>query len=163
VKTAPPKAASVQYAGPVLSFSCTVAAVAEYAGQPESEIRKLAECAADFMKHVPAEDWDSVVSRSLAIEKERKQQARDAEKRKADQRIAAATGTFAPAPAPSSGSQVKETKPQQASAGSRQKKSAAKSTDPGIKTTANPFAALGGDDDEEDPDGFTTVKKTKKR
>jgi hypothetical protein len=139
----------------VLSFGCTVAAMAEHLQSAENEVRAHAESTAELKKMVTADVWEQIEQRSVQIEKQRIQAARDAEKQKAARMIAKVTkeshpvqmSDFARKPAPSAPAAAK--KPPTLSKAAP------------IKTSANAFAALAGNDG--DDDGFAVVKGKKKR
>jgi len=67
---------------PVLSYSCTCAAVAQVLGIKVSAAEDLASSSKEFAEHLSAEQWERVQERSVAIEKERKEKQREAEKKK---------------------------------------------------------------------------------
>merc|ERR1712217_183522 len=69
---------------PVLSYICTCIAVAEYLGVPQEEVESIARESSDFKSNFEREPeaWDWIVKRSLAIEKERREEQKDAERRK---------------------------------------------------------------------------------
>lgn len=66
----------------VLSYACTVAAVAEICGISEAEARAMASSSLEFADHLEVDAWQLVQDRSVAIEKERREKQREDEKRK---------------------------------------------------------------------------------
>mmetsp|Transcript_98220 Transcript_98220/g.194563 ORF Transcript_98220/g.194563 Transcript_98220/m.194563 type:complete len:463 (+) Transcript_98220:70-1458(+) len=67
---------------PVLSYACTVAAVAEICGISQEEARNMAATSLDFVEQLEEDAWGLVKERSLAIEKERAEKQKEAEKKK---------------------------------------------------------------------------------
>ena len=77
----------------VLSYSCTVAAVAEHLGISEDKARDLADSSSGFAKHLQGEAWARVQERSLAIEKEKKEAEKEKEKRRQEKALRKVDGT----------------------------------------------------------------------
>lgn len=69
-------------AGPVLSYSCTCAAVAEHLGIKEDQAKAMASSSSEFSPHFTPDVWTKIQDRSLAIERAQREQKREAEKRK---------------------------------------------------------------------------------
>lgn len=67
---------------PVLSYACTVAAVKEICGISEEQAKSMAATSLDFMEQLEDDAWALVKERSLAIEKDRRDKQREAEKKK---------------------------------------------------------------------------------
>mmetsp|Transcript_100274 Transcript_100274/g.259251 ORF Transcript_100274/g.259251 Transcript_100274/m.259251 type:complete len:427 (-) Transcript_100274:40-1320(-) len=150
---------------PVLSYSCTCAAVAEVLGIKVSAAEDLASSSSEFAEHLSYEQWERVQERSLAIEKERKEKQREAEKRKQANALAkrdAKEQKEMPIPAamaPTTRGVVAKAPP--AGVPRAPKPKAAPSAKGGLSklATGNNFAAFGdGDSSDEDAGGgWTTV------
>mmetsp|Transcript_83788 Transcript_83788/g.240901 ORF Transcript_83788/g.240901 Transcript_83788/m.240901 type:complete len:429 (+) Transcript_83788:61-1347(+) len=147
----------------VLSYSCTCAAVAEVLAITEKKAVELADSSAEFAAHMTAEQWEQVQKRSVEIEKQRREQQKQAEKRKQDKVLAKISGAAPPlgasavvsakakAKAPPAGfAQVK---------GKAQPKSvSSKSAALGTLAHGNQWAGMDRDSSDED-EGWTDVKK----
>lgn len=79
-----PRPKVVEGPGPVLSYACTCAAVAEQLGISADEARELASSSSEFGEKLglAPEAWAWVQERSLAIEREQREKQKEAEKRK---------------------------------------------------------------------------------
>lgn len=163
----------------VLSYKCTVKAVAEKLKISENEARGLAGSSAEFKSNLDPEAWQWVQERSLKIEAEEKQKERDAEKRKQANALARAAEKAAPqfvppsTPAPTvrpgasskaSGGYASSPAVKAKPKGAVGKALASGATLPQAKavpTHKTVFSALAGDDSDSD-DGFTTVPARKR-
>ncbi|CAE7420042.1 MGAT4C [Symbiodinium natans] len=76
---------------PVLSYACTLTAVAQHLGVTEAQAKELAESAREFARHFDAETWEAIQERSLAIEKANQEKQREAERRKKEKALAKVT------------------------------------------------------------------------
>lgn len=160
----------------VLSYKCTVKAVAEHLKISENEARGLAASSAEFKSNLDSEAWQWVQERSLKIEAAEKQKERDKEKQKSANALARAAEKAAPQFVPPASS-APAVRPGQTSAavnkasggyaaapakakpkGAVGKALAAGASMPKAKSIAThktAFSALADDDDSDD--GFTAV------
>lgn len=85
-------------AAPILSFGCTAKAAAQHLGIKETEVRAAAESCQEIRQLVVQRsgNWKEVQDSSVAIEKDQKQKALQAEKQKQANKIARATEKAAP-------------------------------------------------------------------
>lgn len=152
---------------PVLSFACTVTAVAEHLGVKEDDARQMAGSSTEFTQHFDRKTWETIKERSLAIEREKREQAREKEKHKAAAALARATNKLPMQPgvgqaaAKSSGAAAKASGAG-ASRAAPDAKSKAKAKPQGAPkkngnlATGNAFAGFGSDDSDEEQDpGWT--------
>lgn len=165
--------------GPILSYSCTCAAVAEVFRISEKKAAELADSSAEFSEHLTDEQWERVKERSVAIEKERKEQQRQKEKNKQAAALARISGSdgmvAAPPPqaaaAPAAAKAASRAPPGAVAAkappqGVPKSKAKAAASVPGkaggLKGLANGnrFGGLDGNDSSgEEDDGWTSVRR----
>lgn len=155
----------------VLSYGCTVQAVAEIRKITQDQARDLASCSREFAEHLSPQEWEAVKERSVAIEKAQKEQQREAERKKQERLLAKATekqlmtahtaATAKPAVRPAQPT-VKAAAPAAGAAPASKAKAKAKSVMPkaGLESlaTGNRFGGF-ADDSDDDGGGWTMARR----
>lgn len=156
-----PQRAKEEASGPVLSYSCTCTAVAEHMRIKVDQAKAMAGSSSEFAAHFSSDVWESIQERSLAIEKEQREQKKEEEKRKQAAKLAKRDMEATKVEAPKA---VAKPAAKLAAAGAPGKAKAkaklpAQPKKGGIEAHSHGNRFGGMSSDEDDDDGFTQVRK----